>query len=393
MQLPCRPPLVLLSVAFLLSTVASVPTIRTTNSVHVDSLTFHPSARDIFARDDNLNQLNRRSLPTSITDWALWNVWKVACKKNPAPVRKIPKDTTKGTLVEDNVFQFDHDDDCGKIPSIVQLKSKLGSGTIATVYKASYGPVSGNKEDVAAKISSGNDMGDMIFGAEIESVMAEQSKNVATVYDYFYVPDTKEAFMLMPIAESDMGAQFPIFDRFSTKKDLNEMFRQILTAIQVMHTPRADLYPNGVMHRDIKPQNIVMYGSTPKISDFDSATGEEKSEKFLMGTPGFMAPEVVRAKAYDKGVDIFALGMMWIEMNIKKARGEAFYKLWKALINSRDGEKWHTPAVVKTILTEQLGNSLSKNELELMSNVLCEPSTRYDIDDYLSQFEKLVMGK
>lgn len=69
---------------------------------------------------------------------------------------------------------------------------------------------------------------------------------------------------------------------------------------------------NGIIHRDIKPQNIFVskYGDF-KLGDFGVAKEENiRGAADKVGTYAYMAPEVYKNKAYDESVDIYSLGMV-----------------------------------------------------------------------------------
>ena len=108
--------------------------------------------------------------------------------------------------------------------------------------------------------------------------------------------------------------------RIFKKKNINEKtikvpMKSLLKAILYMHE-------RGIMHRDIKPENIVLKEKKKLKSlaliDFGLATFIEQ-DKYIFyrcGTPGFIAPEIIRMKkeeltSYTEKCDIFSIGVIF----------------------------------------------------------------------------------
>ena len=75
------------------------------------------------------------------------------------------------------------------------------------------------------------------------------------------------------------------------------------------------LHKNGVIHRDVKPENIVLDGrGYARLTDFGIAKMlSEDNSSDTSGTPGYMAPEVMCKMRHGVAVDYFALGVVTYE--------------------------------------------------------------------------------
>mmetsp|Transcript_29488 Transcript_29488/g.5330 ORF Transcript_29488/g.5330 Transcript_29488/m.5330 type:complete len:134 (+) Transcript_29488:179-580(+) len=77
------------------------------------------------------------------------------------------------------------------------------------------------------------------------------------------------------------------------------------------------LHKHNIIYRDLKPENIMIdeYGF-PKLIDFGSAKIINGRTFTIIGTPHYMAPEIILGKGYSQSADIWSMGIILYELVI-----------------------------------------------------------------------------
>jgi len=147
-------------------------------------------------------------------------------------------------------------------------------------------------------------------------------------------------------------------------------FRQLINALVF-------LYENKIIHRDIKPKNILLKNNKKELvlCDFGFARIKSKLERIntICGSPLYMAPELLDKKSYTEGVDIWAIGMILYEM----LYGEHPYKNCSDLTDLKEFSKKEI-----TIPPHGTINYISDECLDLLKKMLNkEEKLRINLED------------
>ncbi|XP_023216313.1 serine/threonine-protein kinase PAK mbt-like isoform X2 [Centruroides sculpturatus] len=132
--------------------------------------------------------------------------------------------------------------------------------------------------------------------------------NIVEMYDSFLVDD--ELWVIMELLEGGTLTDIVTHARMD-EEQIAMVCKQCLNALSFLHS-------QGVIHRDIKSDSILLTGEGKvKLSDFGfcaQISNDLAKRKSLVGTPYWMAPEVISRQPYGPEVDIWSLGIMVIEM-------------------------------------------------------------------------------
>ncbi|XP_062324053.1 serine/threonine-protein kinase PAK 5 [Osmerus eperlanus] len=133
-------------------------------------------------------------------------------------------------------------------------------------------------------------------------------ENVVDMYNSYLVGD--ELWVVMEFLEGGALTDIVTHTRMN-EEQIATVCVSVLRALSYLHT-------QGVIHRDIKSDSILLTSDGRiKLSDFGfcaQVSKEVPKRKSLVGTPYWMAPEVISRLPYGTEVDIWSLGIMVIEM-------------------------------------------------------------------------------
>eukprot|EP00183_Erythrolobus_madagascarensis_P002391 CAMPEP_0185849896 /NCGR_PEP_ID=MMETSP1354-20130828/4233_1 /TAXON_ID=708628 /ORGANISM="Erythrolobus madagascarensis, Strain CCMP3276" /LENGTH=416 /DNA_ID=CAMNT_0028550501 /DNA_START=68 /DNA_END=1318 /DNA_ORIENTATION=+ len=193
------------------------------------------------------------------------------------------------------------------IDAYYDIGDVLGEGAFAQVYAARS--LSSGEEVAIKKIEK-------LEGDELETLMQEinilrsvNHPNIIRTYDIFDTPSHMH-IVLEYIRGGELFDKIASAGRFS-EKNASMIARQMFAGLQYLHI-------HDIVHRDIKPENVLCANEDwpvhIKLCDFGLAEVVAESKKDtsagLVGTPGYVAPEVVRRQHIGPPVDMWACGVL-----------------------------------------------------------------------------------
>jgi tRNA A-37 threonylcarbamoyl transferase component Bud32 len=223
-----------------------------------------------------------------------------------------------------------------------RLERALGRGGFGAVFEASDLRL---HRRVAVKVMMGSLFGDQTalrrFEREARAAAKIDHRNITRVHDYGAV-GSGGAFLVMELVAGQTWRVELQRGGVIQPARSSEWFRQLLDGLRFAHSL-------GIVHRDLKPENVMIVespaGDELKIMDFglakvlDSGTGATESVTVagrVMGTLGYMAPEVVNGNVVDERADLFAIGVMVVETltGVRPFRGSTQQEILLALLGS-----------------------------------------------------------
>ena len=186
----------------------------------------------------------------------------------------------------------------------------IGSGGMANVYKAlchrlnRYDAVKIMRDETAANTELRRR-----FRAESQAVAMLSHPNIVSVYDVSHSDDVE--YIVMELIDGITLKQYLQKKSVLDSSEVLDFTIQTAKALEHAHS-------KGIIHRDIKPQNIMLLkDGMIKVADFGIASLEntiEENNGETVGSVHYIAPEQARGEAPDARSDIYSLGIVMYEM-------------------------------------------------------------------------------
>ncbi|CAG2111181.1 unnamed protein product, partial [Medioppia subpectinata] len=264
------------------------------------------------------------SRPTSAEVLGEYNHWSI--DKHQITANDTEFNVFKNVLkTNDNTFFYDFLT-CKSQIGKIKFLGEISSGAFGTVFKAKYG--SNNKIFAVKRVQFGD------FNEEKKQKVLNKVKNLSKLDNEFVVKyykswhESNHLFIQMEFCPQSLRSLLkdkPIVFERQPEEEMNvfeyfiscEIFKEMLECVQYLH----ELKP-PVIHRDLKPDNILIdpnYRSDRfiKLCDFGLATFHDPQRhtatqyrNSVVGTTGFMAPEVHSGKPYNYKSDIYSLAQI-----------------------------------------------------------------------------------
>jgi serine/threonine-protein kinase len=247
-----------------------------------------------------------------------------------------------------------------------QVIEELGKGAMGTVFKGVDPAINRPVALKTIRLDFVNDQAEM---EELRDRLAREARaagklshpNIVTIYDIG--SENNLHYIAMEYLEGQtLESLIKRKVKFSYKIIAN-IVAQICLGLQYAHE-------QGIVHRDIKPANImVLPDYSVKVMDFGIARVDSSSMTrtgIAMGTPNYIAPELLQGKSVDRRCDIFSLGVVIYELitGRRPFKGENLTSLIYSIINDDPKQPSSINENIPLIFDHITSKALQKNPVE-----------------------------
>lgn len=207
--------------------------------------------------------------------------------------------------IPDDLNDLLDDDD---VDEIFTLEEEIAAGSFGTVYQGTHIP---SGDTMAIKIIA-PDEDELPEDLMIEIALLKNIEHPNIVKYYGGYRKGDEIFIAMELCDCSARDIFEVSEEGLLEKEIALICRESLKGLEHMHK-------NNFIHRDIKGANILLTAEGGvKLVDFGVSSLDAAKAKTFVGTPYWMAPEVIDSKngmkGYSPNMDVWSIGITAIEL-------------------------------------------------------------------------------
>ncbi len=200
----------------------------------------------------------------------------------------------------------------GRLPARYRVIEEVGQGGMAVVFRAHDDTL---KREVAVKLLHAHLLAEPESKARLEreaqAVAKLQHDNIVQIFDYSG-RDSTSSYIVTEFIDGQTLRQFVITRKLPAPEVAALIAIELGSALQHAHEL-------GIIHRDIKPENVmVRKDGVLKLMDFGLAQVMDLERMTvtgqLLGSPAYMAPELLEGRPLDVRSDVFSLGIMLYQL-------------------------------------------------------------------------------
>ncbi|KAF5740488.1 phosphoenolpyruvate carboxylase kinase 2-like isoform X1 [Tripterygium wilfordii] len=252
---------------------------------------------------------------------------------------------------------------CDSLKNDYQICDEIGRGRFGTIYRC-FSPAS--NQFYACKTIDKNLLADPTDRECLQNeakimFLLSPHPNIVQIYDVY--DRTESLSLVLELCESNT-----LYDRIVVSNSVfceikaASMIKQLLVALSHCHNL-------DIVHRDIKPDNIFFDSrGRLKLGDFGSADwlGEEGTVSGVVGTPYYVAPEVLMGREYNEKVDVWSAGVVLYTLlgGIPPFYGETAAEIFESVLK---GNLRFPPRVFPAV---------SSSAKDLMRKMICRDVSR-----------------
>jgi eukaryotic-like serine/threonine-protein kinase len=247
------------------------------------------------------------------------------------------------------------------LPSRYRIIEEVGQGGMAVVYRAQDEVL---RREVAVKVLHPHLLAESESRArlqrEAQAVAKLNHDGILQVFDYSG-DDAESSFIVTEFIDGQTLKQFMVSRKMAVPELGALITIEVGSALDHAHSL-------GIIHRDVKPENVmVRKDGVVKLMDFGVAQVVDLERMTvtgqILGSPAYMAPEVLDGKTLDFRSDVFSLGVMLYQMatGVLPFAGKNPHEVLKRIAEGRFADPRTVCARVSDQLARVITRSLARN--------------------------------